>query len=433
MSKAVDTVTGQPTRVLVLASTFPVSATDPVPGFVRDQIIAMSERYPALSFSVLAPHDERSATVDHSSHEHYEEYRFHYFWPRSAEKLAGRGIMPALRENKLLYFAVPFLFLGEYFATVRLVKRLKPEIYAHWFTPQALVASWVSRRTNVPFVFTTHASDVDVWRRIPVVGSRIVRSATRAARAVTAVSSRSRDKLTRFFGESSVGVPLEIIPMGVPVPDVSVTADDKAAERAVLGLTADTVYLFIGRLVEKKGVPYLLEALSTIRDEIGSWQLVIAGDGPLLAETKAKVESLGLADNVRFTGFISGDEKHAYFRAADVMVVPSIVSSDGDAEGLPVALLEGLAYGLECIATNESGADDIITHGLDGLLCEEKDSAALATNLTYLHGLAANERRELSEQARALASRFAWSTIAERHYEFLFSPVLEATKEYASE
>jgi glycosyltransferase involved in cell wall biosynthesis len=417
------------TRVLVLASTFPAADDDPVPAFVRDQIIAMDERYPELEFSVLAPHDERSATRDFSKHASYDEYRFHYFWPRSAEKLAGRGIMPALRENKALFAVVPFLFIGEFFATLKLVRRVRPEImYAHWFTPQALVASWVSRITRVPFVFTTHASDVDVWRRIPFFGPRIVRSATSRAKAVTAVSSRSREKLTRFFGDAPITVPLGIIPMGVPVPDVSITPAEKAAERARLGLTAETIYLFIGRIVEKKGVPYLLEALSTASD-LGDYQLVIAGDGPLLDETRTAVTALGLDDRVVFTGFISGDEKDAYFRAADVMVVPSIISSDGDAEGLPVALLEGLAYGLPCIATNESGADDIITDGVDGHLVVQKDARALAAALETVHELGPDGRVALGARARELALSFTWSSIAERHYDFLFAPVLASTKE----
>jgi glycosyltransferase involved in cell wall biosynthesis len=413
--------------VLVLASTFPTSPTDPVPAFVLDQVNAMAVQHPELDFAVLAPHDRRSETTSVSRHKHYTEYRFHYFWPRGAERLAGRGIMPALRESPILYLVVPFLFLGEYFATMALVRKLRPAlIYAHWFTPQALVASWVGRATKTPFVFTTHASDVDVWRRIPRVGPALVRGASRRAKAITAVSSRSRDKLTTFFeGESSLAVPLAIIPMGVPIPDVTVTATERAALKKAAGLTGKTVYLFIGRLVEKKGVAYLLEALaSPAASGLKDWALVIAGDGPLLESTRAEVARHGLSDRVVFTGYVSGADKDRWFRTADAMVVPSIIADDGDAEGLPVALLEGLAYGLPTIATRESGADDIVTDGVNGLLCAQKDAPGLLRQLLRLYELRSPDRAKLSDEAWKLAQSFSWPFIARKHYDFLFAPLL---------
>lgn len=82
-----------------MASTFPASGNDPVPMFVKEQVIALKKRYPQLTFSVLAPHDARSKTADHTKHEHFDEYRFHYAWPHRLEKLAGRGIMPQLKKN----------------------------------------------------------------------------------------------------------------------------------------------------------------------------------------------------------------------------------------------------------------------------------------------------------------------------------------------
>ena len=103
-------------RILVLASTFPANDSDPVPAFVRDQIVAMKDVDSELEFSVLAPHDQRSNTKLFTKHTAYNEYRFHYFWPYSLEKLAGRGIMPALKANPLNYLLIPFLFIGQFFA-----------------------------------------------------------------------------------------------------------------------------------------------------------------------------------------------------------------------------------------------------------------------------------------------------------------------------
>jgi glycosyltransferase involved in cell wall biosynthesis len=333
--------------------------------------------------------------------------------------------MPALKANRWYYAVVPFLFLGEYRAVRKLVRTLNPElIYAHWFTPQAIVASLVSRRTRVPFVFTTHASDVDVWRRVPFFGERIVRSVSARAAAITAVSSRSREKLLRFLPSGGDGPPLEVVPMGVPIQANEVSSRERDRVRRELGLPPGTLYMFIGRLVEKKGLSYLLRAFEQVRDDLGDWTLVVAGDGPLRDRLQRAVEECGLGPHVRFVGYLTGELKHQYLTAAEVMVVPSIVASDGDAEGLPVALLEGLSYGLTCIATNESGADDIIADGVNGLLCVQRDSGALAARLREVHGFTVRQRTAMGKQAIALAGSHSWETIARRHFEFLFAPIL---------
>ena len=228
---------------------------------------------------VLAPHDARTETRALTTHPLFTEHRYHYMRPRSWERLAHRGILPALREDPRLYAVIPFLFLGEFIATIRLVRRLRPVImYAHWFTPQAVVASWVTRLTGTPFVVTTHAADVEVWGRVPVVGSWVVRSTARRARAISAVSSRSKRRLTDFFAENPPSV--EIIPMGIHPARQEVSESRRRAARAELGIRAQTVYLFLGRLVEKKGLPYLLDALVRA-DMPRDWVLVVAGDGPL--------------------------------------------------------------------------------------------------------------------------------------------------------
>lgn len=412
--------------ILVLASTFPAHPEDPVPGFVRDQVIALAKEYPELRLSVLAPHDRRSQTQSVTVHPSYTEYRFHYAWPRALEQLTGRGIMPSLRERPWLYAIIPWLFVAEFWAALRLVRKERPALlYAHWFTPQAIVCSWVSALTGVPFVFTTHAADVVAWRRVPWLGPRLVRRVTRRAEGATAVSRRSMEKLTSFFAPDAVQVPTRIVPMGVDLPPGVPSSGERLKARERLSLPpAGTTLLFIGRLVEKKGLAYLLTALAEDEGALESWTLLIAGDGPLRAELEALTKRLGLSDRVRFLGYVTGEAKADCLTAADVLVVPSVVAADGDAEGLPVTLLEGLAHGLVCVATRESGADDVLTDGVDGFLCGQMDSSGLRDTLERARGLTAEEHAALVAAALRLASRFAWPAVARAHYEFLFEPVL---------
>lgn len=404
-------------RVLVVASTFPADPGDPVPGFVRDQVIAMKECEPGIEFTVLAPHDRYTRTRSHVEHEHYTERRFHYAWPHGWEALTGRGILPALREKPLRYLLVPGLFLGEFIALLRLTRTLSPDvIYAHWFTPQALSACAVSVLTGVPFVFTTHAADVDVWHKVPILGRMLVRWGTRRARAVTAVSRRSMAKLAAFLpGANPPSDSSEIIPMGVALPGQDFAGADDLRQQ--FDLPQGPVVLFLGRLAEKKGVDHLLHAMSRVAPKRDA-SLLVAGDGPLRGELEGLAARLGISDRVTFLGYTTGKDKDRVLRAADLVVLPSIITDGGDAEGLPVVLMEGLAYGRLCIATDVSGADDVLTDGVDGFLIPQRDPEALAAAIERALALPEDSRISMGAAARRTALQFEWSAIARRHLDF---------------
>lgn len=403
------------TRVLVVASTFPASETDSVPAFVRDQVIAMKQVDSSLKFDVLAPHDTRSNTVSFTHYETYDEHRFHYAWPYRVEKLAGRGIMPALQANPLNYLLIPFLFVGECFALFRLAKRTKPDvIYAHWFTPQAITAGLVSKMTKTPLVFTTHAADVQVWKKIPIIGALVVRFVTRRTQRFTAVSNRSMQKLASFFSEPEwerLKPRARVIPMGVELPAHNHNT-----------LEGNDI-LFIGRLAEKKGVQYLLPAFQKLLKSQPDSHLTIAGDGPWRERLERQAEDLELSTHVTFAGYTTGAKKQKLLEQHALYVVPSIITKSGDAEGMPVSLMEGLATGRICIATNESGADAVIEDGVDGFLVSERDSDALHDALLRGLSLTQSERSNVSSQAVTTAEQFAWPTIAQQHIDFLLNDI----------
>jgi glycosyltransferase involved in cell wall biosynthesis len=416
-------------KVLVVASTFPADEADPVPAFVRDQVIALRECQPGLRFNVLAPHDSRSATRDFTRRPAFDEYRFHYFWPSAAERLTGRGIMPELKANPMSHLLIPFLFLGEFVALLSLTRKLKPDvIYAHWFTPQAVVASLVGSATRTPFVFTTHSADVEVWKKIPGFGRYVVRSCTRRARAFTAVSRRSMAKLQGCFTSAewdSIKGKAAVIPMGVEYPSVAPPRSMRRMEQVRI--------VFLGRLVEKKGLQFLLPAYANVREQLGSSTLVIAGDGPMLEQLRLQVERLGLAGSVEFPGFVSGEAKARLLDEADIFVVPSVITASGDAEGMPVALMEGLSRGKVCIATAESGADEVLTDGRDGFLIPQKDVQALSAALLRAAGLDPVGRRSIESSARETARQFEWAAVAAKHYAFLLEPLDRARVRPASQ
>lgn len=408
------------TRILVIASTLPWSSSDPIPAFVKDQVAALHAYDPDLTFRVLAPHDYASHTRRFQQHESYDEYRFHYIWPFRLERLAGRGgIMPALKRNPLNYLLIPFLFIGEFTAMLRHTHAFKPDLlYAHWFTPQAVIAYVVGTLTRTPFVFTSHALDVAVWRKVPFIGSYVVHKTVRNAHRFSAVSEQTMQKVKDFFSREEwdmVRSKAKIIPMGITVPEMIYT--DRPSAKTVV---------FVGRLVEKKGVEYLLKAFTAIIQKHSDARLVIAGDGPLMNQLVDLASVLKIADATDFVGYVSGEKKTNLLCNASVYVVPSIIADDGDAEGLPVSLLEGLAYSNICVATNESGASEIITNSTSGFLVPQKDVDALESAILTALEMTPTSEQTIRSNAHAVATNYSWERIAEQHVEFLLQEIPRA-------
>jgi glycosyltransferase involved in cell wall biosynthesis len=166
----------------------------------------------------------------------------------------------------------------------------------------------------------------------------------------------------------------------------------------------DRIVLFVGRLVEKKGCEYLLRAMTRVRARSGSARLVIIGDGPL----RPSLERLAQTEDCGAT--FLGPQNHAVVREwmnrAAVLALPSVTASNGDTEGLPIVLLEGIASGLPVVATHHAGIPEAITHGENGYLVPERDIDGLAT---YLHVLLSD-----SDHARSIAR--AGRRVAERRF-----------------
>lgn len=128
----------------------------------------------------------------------------------------------------------------------------------------------------------------------------------------------------------------------------------------------DTLLMCTSRLSPEKGVDRLIRVFNRLSKEFDHLELVIAGDGP----EREKLEELaGDNESVRFLGEITREEVSSVLKGSDIFILPSAE------EGLGLALLEGMATGLVCIATKGSGPDDIIKNGENGFLVshEEED------------------------------------------------------------
>lgn len=142
--------------------------------------------------------------------------------------------------------------------------------------------------------------------------------------------------------------------------------------------------LTVARLTEKKGHHYALEAIQKVLDVIPDIQYHIAGDGPLLGELREKTHQLGIEKHVVFHGKINSSEVLHLYHKSDIFLLPSITSSKGDMEGIPVSLMEAMACGLPVITSIHSGISELVIDQQTGFTVPEKDVASIATHIIRL-------------------------------------------------
>lgn len=405
-------------RILFTTSTMPSSDTDPVPAFVKDEAIWLNKTY-GYKVDILAPHNAYSKTKSYQKHPHYAEHRFHYFWPYRFEKLTGRGIQPALQKNKLLYFQLPFLFLRSFTALHAYCKRARPDvIYAHWFTPQAIAAALVSKLMGIPFVFDTQASDVIVLKKVPFSKKLVVWVCSRAV-AYTAPSEQTAAKLLYFTNKSNRALikrKLHIIPMGTS----TTLPSDKALVEVVdrYALRKKRVILFMGRLVDRKGVDILLKAYKNIVNMHNNTILIIAGDGQERTNLERLARELNLEESVVFSGYATGDKKLALLQAADILTVPSVNVGD-QAEGLPIVFMEGISFEKVTVISDATGAHEVVKDSLNSFVCKAGSVKDLTDKLNEALSLKGKKKAVFKKSVRKLSANFQWENVVRRRHDAL--------------
>ena len=141
-------------------------------------------------------------------------------------------------------------------------------------------------------------------------------------------------------------------------------------------------FLYIGRLVEKKGVIYAIRAFAKSYQKHKNINLTIVGDGPLYNELKKEISSYGLDDKIKMLGYVADTSKE--LEKAHVFMSPSVVAKSGDAEGgINVTVIEALACGLPALVTEQTQSD-LIYNNQSGFIVNEKDPDDLSRNMDIL-------------------------------------------------
>jgi glycosyltransferase involved in cell wall biosynthesis len=382
-------------RLLVLASTFPAHPADGTPAFVADLAVAQSKEFDTV---VVTPRVPESAARESWSGVEVRRYRF---FPRRWEDLAAGAILENLRSRPSRWLQVPFLFAAGALAVRRAVRETAPDVvHVHWIIPQGVMALLGARRST--WLVTTQGGDLYALTSSFV--SWLKRRVLRRARAVTVMNAEMGERVV------GLGVPADrvrVLSMGVALDRMPPPGPERIPGRLI----------FVGRLVEKKGLAHLLDALGDLPDDV-SWSLEIVGDGPLRADLERRAAPLG--DRVVFLGQRSSEDLGQRLVRASVAVFPSVRARSGDQDGLPVSLLEALATGTPVIASDLPGLADAVTGGDEpaGVVVAPGDAPELAAAVTHL--LADDEQRERMGRAAAKrATEFSVEAVGARYVSLL--------------
>jgi len=338
-------------RILHVVTAFPRDERDIIAPWLVELI--KRQRAAGHDAEVFAPSYHGSADHEFAG---IPVHRFRYFFARWEALTHDESAADRMRRS-LLYRVMPAPFvMAGMFAIWRLCRRERYDVVlVHWPVPLALWgwAGRLARRSAV--VLTFYGIELRwVKRSLPFLKG-FVRWACRRADHVVAISSETAREIRDL-----VDVPVDVIPYTTPFPG----RGDAAPRALASGDGRALTILFVGRLIELKGLAYLIDAAARLRDRVPA-RIVAIGIGP----ERERLEALAHERNVAvdFRNKVPDAELHLAFLTSDVLVLPSIIDARGDTEGLGVALLDAMSYCIPVIASRVGGIPDIVDDGVSGI------------------------------------------------------------------
>lgn len=277
-------------------------------------------------------------------------------------------------------------------ASVLVAAQLAPElrrrgiryVHAHFAGFQTEIAMSLSRLLDIPYGCTWHAYGIYKDRNI-------LEDKVRGARVLLTCTRHNVEHLRALCPEEADRIHLDYHGL-----DLS-----RFPEAAAFDEAARPVILAVGRLIPKKGFSHLLRAAAILKQSGQAFEVRLIGEGPERGELEELVRELGLEDEVRFLGAQPNREVFRQIAASRLLVVPSVVTADGDMDGIPNVALEAMSLGRPVVGSQISGIPEVLVPSETGFLTEPGDEAQLARHLGTLLRDAALAQ-EIGARARAL-------------------------------
>ena len=444
-------------KALVIGSVYPRFPEDAEVPWLRTSIAHLKKA--GVEIQVLAPSYKglKSHDIDGT---HVNRFRYA---PANWEILTHEEGAPSKMASKpwLQLLAIPYIING-FIQCLRICRKWKPDvIHAHWPFPHAYIALGAAKLFKIPLVLNFHGAELLLIRKKKWV-KPLLKFAIGQAQAIFANSSFTASKIKAIRN-----VNVEWSPYGT-----TLEKKNESNNSVILNEVNDPVtvsphavngkfkILFVGRHIERKGICYLIEAAKYLPKD--KFEIRIVGVGDLTEQLKKQAEAVGSTklevgsnatplqnvtpDSFRgqheqsvilnkvkdpvnsnevegspasiiFTGKLSPEDLANEYRTANVFVLPAIVDSKGDTEGLGVVLIEAMELGLPIVASNVGGIPDVVIDGESGILVPEKDPVALADAFKRLASDSSLVEKLLAGARKRIDECFTWDGIIERQVE----------------
>ena len=335
--------------------------------------------------------------------------RYRYAPQRLETLVNDGGVIANLRRAKWKLLLVPIFVFAQAWAAWRLIRRKRIDmIHAHWLLPQGLIAALLQSLPGrkVPFLVTSHGADLYALRGKSL--DALKRFVIGRAAAATVVSRAMLDRLDLIGADVAKA---SVVSMGVDLahrfaPDPSVQRSDREL-------------LFVGRLVEKKGLRHLIDAMPAVLRAHPDARLAIAGFGPEEGALKEQVRTLGLGHAVRFLGAMPQTALPSLYRRAALFVAPFVQAESGDEEGLGLVLVEAIGCGCPVVVGNVAAMGEVFGADLPAIAIDARDAQALAARIVAALADPAASRKSAARLRATVVERFGWERIAAGYADLL--------------
>ncbi|HAT71875.1 MAG TPA: hypothetical protein DCS63_03570 [Elusimicrobia bacterium] len=386
-------------KICFVTSSFPRKYPDHIAPWFRQITLEFIKR--GHSLSVFAP---AHLGCRQESYEGAEVCRFRYA-PARWERLTHEDSSPALLAGffwKLVL--VSYAVCGCARAVIYFSRRRFDVIDVHWPFPQALFGIIGKLLTGAKLVYHFYASEILLIQKNFFL-RKVFDLMMFFADDIIAISGPTKDWVETIIKPA---LPVKVVYLGntLPYPETPQPhSPDFSAEPLRL--------LYAGKLIERLGPQYLIEAARLLKEKGVDFRLALAGSGYMQEEIAARIKAYGLEGSVEMKGFIYKEQLAQEYAKCHVFIFPSVVDSRGDTTGLGMAAMDALFYARPVVSSEVGGVVDVVLEGKTGYLVPQKDPEALARKIIWVrdnYPLAA----ALALKGRQYAlDNFSWDAVAD--------------------
>lgn len=305
--------------------------------------------------------------------------------------------------RRVLYMAYRWLNKADP-AGINTLQNLNADlVHAHFGT--SAIDIWpYAKALDLPMLVTLHGFDISIYKEWWESGKR----GRRKRKYPQQLLKLAQEPKVHFLAVSSA-IKERAIKFGIPAEKITVSYIGVNTEDFVPGpvsiLERNNRILYVGRLVEKKGAKYLIESFAEVKKTVPNAELVIVGKGGMEEQLRNQVKQLNLAD-VTFTGALTSAQVKEQIDNCKIFCLPSITANSGDAEGLPISILEAQASGVFVVSSSSGGVGDNLIDRETCFTFEEKNSSQMADIFIEIFNNSNEHLNIINNQLKLIYDRF---------------------------